>query len=165
MTPTVLLSARRSTAAEQVKRLRVIWIAFLLAVALYAPIPFLVVGEGADPAAPPPPGVRSGLHFAALGAAVSSFAARRWWTNSLLAAVRSVAAQTRADVWARLRAGCVITWALSEAVALIGFGLALVAHRPADSVPLAAAAALLLYFHRPSAWPLQALVHAGGQSA
>ena len=146
------------------KLLRIIWVAFLLAVAIYAPIPFLVVGEGADTAPAPPAGVRSGLVFAALGAAVSSFAAKRWWSNSLLAAVRSeAAAPVRADAWARLRAGCVITWALSEAVALIGFSLALVTHQPADGVPMAAAAALLLYFHRPAAWPVQALARAAGE--
>ncbi len=165
MTATSPPAARPTTAAEQIKLLHVIWVAFLVAVGLYAPIPFLILAEGADVAAPAPSAVRSGLHFAALGAAVSSFVAKRWWTNSLLAAVRSApAAQATADVWARLRAGCVLTWALSEAVALIGLGAALVARRPADGVPLAAAAALLLYFHRPAAWPLQALASARGQT-
>jgi hypothetical protein len=158
MTPT--------TISEQLKLLRVIWLAFLFAVALYAPLPFLVVGEGADTAPPPPPGVRSGLRFAALGAAVSSFAARRWWSNSLLAAARATTgAPVRVDGWARLRAGCVITWALSEAVALLGLSLALVVRRPVDGVPMAIAAVLLLYLHRPAVWPVQALRRASGDAA
>lgn len=144
--------------ADELRLLRVMWIAFLVAVGLYAPVPYFVVTEGFDRAAPLPAGVRSGLHFAALGAAVSSFAARRWWTNSLLAALGSEGATpARADVWARLRAGCVITWALSESVALLGFALAMIARRPIDGVPFAAAAAVLLYLHRPAVWPLQAL--------
>lgn len=142
--------------------LQVIWSAFLLAVVLYTPIPFLVLGAGADGGAAAPPGVRSGLYAAALGAAVASFATRRWWTNALLAAARAAATPT--DAWARLRAGCILTWALSEAVALIGVGLAVVAHRPADGMPFAAVAALLLCVHRPAAWPLRALEPGGGRS-
>jgi F0F1-type ATP synthase membrane subunit c/vacuolar-type H+-ATPase subunit K len=152
----------QTTVAEQVKLLHVIWVAFLLAVAAYAPIPFLVVGDGGDTVPAPPAGVRSALLFAALGAAVSSFAAKRWWSNALLAAARAqTAAPVAAEASARLRAGCVITWALSEAVALIGFSLALVARRPAQGVPMAIAAVLLLYIHRPAAWPLAALTARG----
>jgi hypothetical protein len=157
---------RADIAAEQIRLLRIIWIAFLAAVVVYTPIPWLVVAEGADRAPPPPPGVRSGLHFAALGAAVSSFVTKRWWTNSVLAAVGSPrAAPVGADAWARLRIGCVISWALSEAVAIIGLTLAIIARRPLDAVPFAAAAALLLVWHRPASWPLQALPRAGGRAA
>ena len=143
---------------NELRVLRVMWIAFLVAIGLYAPMPYLLGAEGLDPAAALPAGARSGLHFAALGAAVSSFAARRWWTNSLLAALRSPAATpVRDDVWIRLRAGCLITWALSETVALLGFALAMVARRPLDGVPFAVTAAVLLYLHRPAAWRLDAL--------
>jgi hypothetical protein len=155
-----------TTAAEQARLVRVIWIAFLLAVGIYAPVPFLLVAGGMDDAAPLPSPARSGLYYAALGAAAASFAARRWWTNSLLAALGSTsAAPARTDAWARLRAGCIITWALCEAVALIGVALALVARRPTDGVPLATAAAGLLYLHRPAAWPLQTLARAAGDAA
>jgi hypothetical protein len=150
---------------DHVRILRVIWITFVVAVVVYAPIPWLIVSAGADTAAAPPPGVRSGLRFAALGAGASSFVAKRWWTNSLLAAVRSVhAAGGAADVWARLRAGCLIVWALSESVALIGLASALIARRPLEAVPMAVAAVVLLYLHRPASWPLPALER-GGQPA
>jgi F0F1-type ATP synthase membrane subunit c/vacuolar-type H+-ATPase subunit K len=156
---------RADMAAEQFRLLRIIWIAFLAAVVVYALIAWLVVAEGVDHAPPPPPGVRSGLYFAALGAAVSSFVTKRWWINSALAAVGSPSgAQVGDDAWARLRIGCMISWALSEAVAIIGLTLAIIARRPLDAVPFAAAAALLLVWHRPASWPLQALRRAGGRA-
>jgi crotonobetainyl-CoA:carnitine CoA-transferase CaiB-like acyl-CoA transferase len=108
------------------------------------------------------------LHFAALGAAVASFMAKRWWTNSLRAAVRVEAGAgvgVGGDAWARLRAGCLITWAISEAVAIIGLVAALLARRPAGAVPLAIAAALLLYLHRPAAWPLEEVARQRGEAA
>jgi hypothetical protein len=152
------MTALPRTAVDEKRLLYIMWIAFLLAVGLYAPVPYLLIREGADDAAALPVAARSGLYFAALGAAVSSLAAKRWWTNSLLAVVRSeVPTPVKADVWMRLRAGCVVTWALSEAVALLGFALAMIARRPADGVPFAAGAALLLYLQRPATWPVAAL--------
>ena len=119
-----------------------------------------------DSAPLPPLGVRSGLHFAALGAAASSFVAKRWWSNSLLAAMSAASgAGVGDDAWARLRIGCVITWALSEAVAIVGLTLSIIARRPLAAVPFAAGAVLLLYLHRPASWPLQALMRLGGHSA
>jgi hypothetical protein len=150
------------SSANQQKSLQLLWAAFLVAIVLYAPIPWLIVSAGADSVAAPPPGVRSGLRFAALGAGASSFVAKRWWTNSLVAALRSThAAGAAADVWARLRAGCMVVWALSEAVALIGLASALIAQRPLEAVPMTAAAVLLLYLHRPASWPLPALERGG----
>src|SRR5262249_61029732 len=116
--------------ADELRLLRVMWIAVLVAVGLSAPVPYLVIAEGFDRAVPPPAGVQSGLRFAALGAAVSSFAARRWWTNSLLAALGSGATPARADGGARLRARCVGTRALGEARALLRLALAVGDGRP-----------------------------------
>jgi hypothetical protein len=146
---------------EQTRRLHMIWLAFLAAVALYAPLPWLIIAEGADSVPTPPAGVSSGLNFAALGAGVSSVVAKRWWTNSLRAALQAEpAARVRADLWARLRIGCLITWALSEAVAILGLALALITRQPMESIAPAAAAALLLVLHRPDSWPLQAVAEA-----
>ena len=151
-------SSSPRTDAGEIRVLYIIWIAFFVAVGLYAPVPYVLIGEGADDAATLPAAARSGLYFAALGAAVSSFAAKRWWSNSLLAAVRlQPVTPARADAWIRLRAGCVVTWALSEMVALLGFALAMIARGPADVLPFTVTAALLLYLHRPAAWPIDAL--------
>lgn len=129
-------------------QLRIIWIAFLVAVAVYAPIPWLVIGAGADDAAPATEAVRSGLHAGALGAGLASFLSRRWWSNAVAAA-----AQSGGEAFIQLRTGCLVTWAVSETVALIGLGLALITRQPAEAVPFAAVAVLLLWFHRPAKWP------------
>jgi hypothetical protein len=106
------------------------------------------------------------MNFAGLGAGVASILARRWWTNSLRAALGgSPGAPVSADPWARLRAGCIVTWALSEAVAIIGLTLALVARQPSEAVPFAAAAAALLVYHRPSNWPIDAIESLGSRPA
>lgn len=151
------------SADEERKRLRLIWVAFLVAVFLYAPVPWLLITEGLDSAPPEPAGVNSSLNFAALGAGVSSIIAKRWWIHSLLAASEAdTGTRLRADLWARLRTGCVITWVLSEAVAMLGLALALVARQPMESVAPTAAAALLLVLHRPESWPLQTVATATG---
>jgi F0F1-type ATP synthase membrane subunit c/vacuolar-type H+-ATPase subunit K len=147
------------TPARRLRQLQITWAAFLLVVAFYTPIPFLL-GSSA-PA--PPPVLRTGLIFAGLGAAVAAFGTKRWWSNSLLAALQRGGEGD--DAWARLRAGCIITWALSETVALIGMAVAIAGRRPTDVLPFSAAAALLLYFHRLSTWPLDALARAEGRPA
>jgi hypothetical protein len=147
---------------EQVRLLHLIWVAFVLAVVVYAPLPWLVISSGADSAAQPPPGLRSGLRFAALGAGASSFVAKRWWMHSLTAAMQSsTAVGAAAAIWTRLRAGCLVVWALSESVALIGLASALIGRRPLEVVPMTVAALLLLYLHRPANWPLPATERGG----
>ena len=142
-------------AAEQVRRLQLIWIAFLAMVVAYLPLPWLIVDTGIDSAPLPPVGIGSGLNFAALGAGASSFVARRWWINSLRASLESSRdAPTAASPWARLRIGCLITWALSETVALLGVALGIVSRQPLESVAPIVAAGLLLYLHRPERWPI-----------
>ena len=127
---------------SEATRLRAIWIAFLIAVAICAPLPFLAVAEGEGDRAPVPDAVRSAMNSAALGAGVASILARRWWTNSLRAALeRGPSTPVSGDPWARLRAGCIVTWALSEAVAVIGLAMAVVSRDPVAGVPLAAGAA------------------------
>lgn len=152
-----------TAAGEQLRILHIFWISFLAAVAVYVPVPVLIGAEGGEYGAVVPDAVRASMHSAALGAAVASFLARRWWTNSLLAALRRAPGPAvRVDPWIRLRAGCLITWFLSDAVAIIGLLLAILTHRPLAGVPFSLGAALLLYLHRPAVWPLDALLHPEG---
>jgi hypothetical protein len=153
--PPALVAAESS--AER-SRLRATWIAFLVAVALYTPVPFVVVAAGEGATAPAPEFIRTAMSSAALGAGVASILARRWWTRSLCAALeRDPSTPVSGGLWARLRAGCTVTWALSEAVALIGLVGAVLLREPTAGVPLAAAAAALLLYHRPSNWPIAAV--------
>ena len=137
------------------QRLRIIWAAFVAAAAFYAVVPYLIVLPGG---APMPLSVRSALHFAAAGAAVSSFVARRWWTHSLAAARdRGGSAASAGGLAARLTAGCVVTWALGEVVSIMGLVVALLAHDPGAALPLALGGVVVLALHRPSVWPLDAV--------
>jgi hypothetical protein len=133
---------------DQHQRLRIIWGAFVAAAAIYAVAPYLKIRLGGDPE---PMAVHSALYFAAAGAAVSSFVARRWWTHAISAA------QERRDspdnIVARLTLGCLVTWGLAEAVTIIGTIAALFAHDPSAALPFVFACVALLILHRPSVWP------------
>lgn len=145
-------------------QLRIMWIAFLAAVAVYTPLPWLIIQAGADGAVPANEALRSGLHSGALGAAVASFLTRRWFTKALRTALQSGNASA-GELWARLRLGCLSTWMVSESVALIGLMLGLITRQPLDAVPLAAGAAVLLVLHRPSVWPIDDVERAEGVAA
>ena len=75
------------SSADHAKQLIMIRYAFLATTALYTPIPFLLAAAGEGAAVAVPEAVRSGVSFAALGAGVSSIFARRWWINSVHAAL------------------------------------------------------------------------------
>lgn len=145
-------------------QLRIMWVAFLVAVVVYAPIPVLIIDAGADRAAPANEALRSGLHSGALGAAVASFLSRRWFTNALQAELRS-GRGAAGELWARLRIGCLSTWAVSESVALIGLVLALTGRQPFAGLPFAAGALILLFLHRPAVWPIDAVERAESGTA
>jgi hypothetical protein len=150
-----------SDAPAMRSQLRIMWIAFLGAVAVYTPLPWLIIQAGADSTLPANEALRSGLHSGALGAAVASFLTRRWFTRALHTALQSGSASA-GELWTRLRLGCLSTWMVSEAVALIGLMLGLISRQPLDAVPLAAGAAVLLYLHRPAVWPINAVERAEG---
>jgi hypothetical protein len=153
-----------SAAPAMRQQLRIMWIAFLAAVAVYTPLPWLIIDAGADSAVPVNEALRSGLHSGALGAAVASFLSRRWFTSGLATALKAGDAAP-GELWTRLRLGCLSTWMVSEAVALIGLMLGLMARQPADVLPLAAGAAALLFLHRPAVWPIDAVERAEGTPA
>ena len=143
------------------ERLRLIWIAFFLAVCVYALVPWFVAFEGLDSAAPSTVALRSGLHAGALGTAVASFLVRRQCTHRLLAAMQPDAPPA-GDLWAQLQTGSVLTWAISEVVALIGVAIALVTRNPYDALPFAGAALFLLYMHRLALWPVALIERTAG---
>jgi len=130
-------------------KLRIIWIAFFVAVCVYALLPWLLIGDRLDSAAPDTESLRSGLQAGAIGVAMASFLAKRRWTKLLL---QSDAAPS--DRWTQLQLGCVVTWLITEVVGLIGLAIALVTRHAAEGVPYAGAALFLLYMHRLDMWPV-----------
>lgn len=132
-------------------KLRIIWIAFFAAVCVYAIVPWLVIGDRLDTAAPNTDAMRSGLQAGAIGAAVASFLTRRRWIKGILASAEPGGS---GDAWTRLQFGCIITWAICEIVGLVGVATALVTRQPIEGVPYALAALFLLYMHRVALWPI-----------
>lgn len=144
-----MASATRGTAtgSDTAKRLQITWGAFVGAAMIYAAVPY-VVEPGLDPLTPATHGA---MYSAAAGAAAASFITRRWWINAVTAR-QAAGAETEAR--ARVKAGAIITWALSETVAIIGVVRAFLGQDPHYSLPFVVGAVLLLYVHRPSTWPL-----------
>lgn len=137
--------------AAPLGRLRVLWTAFFLTVCTTVVVPFVVIDAGRDAAAVATPALVSGLHAGAVGAAVASFLVRKRLNDRLLAAL--AAAVPAPELWVRLLSACLVTWAISEAVAFLGVAIALVTRNPFDAIPFAGAALFLLYMHRVATWP------------
>jgi len=133
-------------------RLRLLWLAFFAAVCVYVAVPWLVIGEHLDTAATATPPLVSGLHVGAIGAAVASFLVRRSYTGQLIDGVQR--GTPPPALWGRLFVACIVTWAVTEAVALIGVAIALVTRNPYDAIPFAGAALFLLHMHRVNTWPV-----------
>lgn len=55
----------------------------------------------------------------------------------------------------RLRVACIITWAFCEAIAVLGLFLGAITFRFADYAPLVTLGIVLLFVHRPAAWPIE----------
>jgi hypothetical protein len=140
------------------------WLGFVGATALYALVPFVYLA-GMPSTGGLPAAVRTGLVFGAAGAVVSSFIARRWWTNSLAAARLSVGTVAEPDnLRARLAAGCAVTWGLAELVPIMGLVSAVVWRDLSAGLPFAVAGLLTLYCHRPAVWPLDAIEPVAGRA-
>jgi len=141
------------------------WLGFVGGAVFYALWPFVYLAGTPDSDALPA-AVRSGLFFAAAGALVSSFIARRWWVNSLAAARLSAGtAAERDNLRARLTAGCIVTWGLAELVPIMGLVGAIVWRDSAAGLPFAIVGLLTLYWHRPAVWPLDAIEPVAGRAA
>lgn len=145
------------------KRLRIMWLAFLAAALVYALVPWVAIAEQLDSAAPDTPPLVSGLRFGAIGAAVASFLVRRQTMQGLAVALQPGAAAV--DLWTRLTTACLVTWSVTEAVAIVGLFIAFVTRNPYEVVPYVGATVFLLYMHRPAMWPLAEIERASGGAA
>lgn len=145
------------------KRLQIMWLAFLAAALIYALLPWFAIAEQLDSAAPDTPPLVSGLRFGAIGAAVASFLVRRQTMQGLAAAVQSGAATS--DLWTRLTTACILTWSVTETVAIVGLFIAFVTRNPFEVIPYVGATVFLLYMHRPAMWPLAQIEEATGGAA
>lgn len=162
--------ARTSTLApaQEINVLRLVWISFLVGVAVYT-VAFAMLRR-AQPSLDPEVAttLRPAFWIAALGLAwLSTWWHQRFAGQSVTAAQGSGSADAGATAVAieRLRTGCIVAWAMSEAVAILGLLLGFLTHRSEDFLPFAFGAVALLYMHRPATWPLEQFLrdaHAAG---
>jgi hypothetical protein len=159
------------TSLSQVRLvLRVMWGAFLLSIGAYAAVFVVVTGRGSAVLDPPLATVlRPVFWVLGLAGAWGSVQARRTFTRRLTADVpapvggEESGAET-VQALDTLRIACIITWAMCEMVAILGFVLGLLSYRAADFFPFALGAAALLYIHRLEAWPLDRIARREGLS-
>lgn len=135
---------------QAVRGLQVIWLAFLGSIVFYLLI-LMLLAQQSDV-------VQESL--------LEVLRPLFWVVSTLLAIASFVWRQQVADLdrprrristtrgFVRLRVACIVTWALSEAVAILGLILGAFTYRFADYAPLVTVGIALLFIHRPAAWPI-----------
>ena len=150
--------------------LRVMWGAFLFSIGAYAVAFVLVTGRGngvLDSSLATT--LRPVFWLLGLAGAWGSVQARRTFTRRLTAGAPAGIGSEEGGLETgpaldTLRVACVITWAMCEMVAILGFVLGLLSYRTADFFPFALVAAALLYAHRLESWPLDQIARREGLS-
>ncbi len=134
---------------QAARGLQIIWLVFVAAVFFYTAILMLLAQQSDAP---------DGDHLQVLRPAF-------WVIAALLTIASFVWRQQVADLdhrrrptstpgFNRLRAACLITWGLCEAIAVLGFALGFISYSFADYAPFVTLAIALLFVHRPAAWPI-----------
>lgn len=135
--------------ADRARQLNLIHISFVAAIFVYV---LVIVFQTREPGIPADVSViRPILILAAVLAAGASI----WWRRRATGETqfKPLERSSAADSFERLQTDCIITWALSESVAIMGLVLALLSHDYGTFMPFAAAALALLAVHRPGVWP------------
>ena len=134
---------------EAVRGLQVIWLAFLGSIFFYVLI-LLLLGQQSDAVEDGTLGVlRPGFWILATILSIASFV----WRMQVADLKRPLRASSSTG-FTRLRVACLVTWSFCEAVALLGVVLGAVTYRFADYAPLVSLGVILLFVHRPAAWPI-----------
>jgi hypothetical protein len=157
----------RETVARQ---LRVVWIGFLGGVGVYTALLFGLLQQQPSPRVEPTllavlrPTFITASFLIALGSIVWHRNLSEQFASTVDPNPPLAAKPQGSSPVDRVRMGCVVTWALSEAIALFGFVLGFLSGSLAFYAPFAAAAAILLYVHRLETWPLAEAVQRARQS-
>ncbi len=135
---------------QAVRGLQIIWLAFLGSIVFYLLILMLLSQQSGS------------VDEALLGYLRPAF----WIVSTILAIVSFIWRQQVADLerprrrmsttsgFQRLRVACLVTWGLCEAIAILGLVLGALTYRFADYAPLVTLGIVLLFLHRPAAWPV-----------
>jgi hypothetical protein len=166
--------SRQTPLAAELKVLQVLWGALTAAVIAYAGVCFMVTREwgSADPE------FARTLYLVIAFTALTTGAASVWWRRSFAMSPGSplfLFVRESADAppheeavkiaMQRLQTNCVIVWAMSEAVALLGLVLCLLSRDFPAYLPFGTGALLLLHAHRPAAWPVDRILGRTGSAS
>ena len=141
------MEAGRAELARCQQTLRIVWVAMAAAVAMYAGLLLALLGP--EPA--PPDAHAELLHNALTVAGIAVGALSVWWRGRFLGHDPEAPALTVA----RLQSSAIVLWALSEAVALVGFVLAILTRNVWEFVPFGLASVALLVLHHPFRLPYE----------
>ncbi len=140
------------TLEQQKQQLRVVWMAMLGAIGVYAVTCLLIVGR-AEIAAEAPERIRTAFTVVGIMLGASSI----WWWRHFLSA-GSVANRTETAMqFTQFQTHSVVVWALSDAVAGCGLVLACVLRSFQEFLPFGVAGAVLLVRHHPFRLPYERL--------
>jgi hypothetical protein len=154
--------AAHAHTAQRLQILRVLWLAHCGSVAVFVVVCVMLRSGGPTANAALVATLRPIFWVLALALATVSI----WWRRSFVVAAPppgppGAGGQAPDQAWARLQSRCVIVWAMSEAVAVLGLVLGVLTRDVGEFLPFASAAVALLYVHRPAAWRLDSLRRAG----
>lgn len=145
--------------ATRVRILTILWLAFLVAVGIYAVVLFFIVTTTDVPPVMPVETLRLVLQVIGGALAFLSLWWRRRFTNQVVLDIGARPSNgPNGDPLDELTRRCVLAWAMADAIAILGLVLGILSRNVGDFVPFAAAALLVLYLNRPAAWRIQSII-------
>lgn len=134
---------------EAVRGLQLIWLALLGSIFFYVVI-LMLLGQQSDPVEDGVLAVLRPLFWVLASLlAIASFV----WRMQV-ADLRRPLRNSASSGFTRLRVACLVTWAFCEAIALLGVVLGAITFRFVDYAPMVTLGVVLLFVHRPAAWPI-----------
>ena len=138
-----------SSRHQVVRGLQVIWLAFVGAAAFYTLIITLLVYDSDRPELAILDVIRPLFWLLAGILAITSCVWRLQIPN-----IQGAKKGPTSPGFARLRVACIVTWGLCEGIAALGVILGFMSNRFLDFFPFVTLGIVLLFVHRPSAWPI-----------
>ncbi len=134
---------------EVVRGLQTIWLAFVGSILLYSLI-LLLLSEQSDLVETEfVDYLRPAFWVVAAILTIASFI----WRGQVADLDRVVRKRTTTG-FERLRVACLVTWCFCEAIAILGLLLGSITYEELDYLPFVILAGVLLFVHRPAAWPV-----------
>ena len=145
-----------SSRHQVVRGLQVIWLAFVAAAAFYTLIITLLVYDSDGPELPLLDVVRPIFWLLAGILAIASCVWRLQIPN-----IQRASKGPTTPGFARLRVACIVTWSLCEGIAALGIVLGFMSNHFLDYFPFVTLGIVLLFVHRPAAWPIERFLGPG----